>query len=194
MKKIDVLLLVKDEIKLLGRYILQFKHWENLGTIVAVDTGSSDGTWEFLVGYPKIVAVAYPLDMDFSTARNVGLEHCTAEWVLQLDADEIAPEGLLSWITEFVESEESQCAELVAIYRENLVGGHGIGENTHEQHIRLFRAHRRFQGRIHESLRRGVLEKVVQAPPVFPILHHKTKARQERQNALYQLWEEQPRC
>ena len=194
MRKVDVHLLVKDEIELLPGYLAQFKPWKTLGTIVAVDTGSSDGTHEFLVARPEVLAVATLLDMDFSTARNVGLEHCTAEWVLQLDADEIAPERLLSWITEFVESEESQFVELVAIHRENLVGGHGIGENTHEQHIRLFRAHRRFQGRIHESLRRGVLEKVVQAPPVFPILHHKTKARQERQNALYQLWEEQPRC
>jgi len=194
MKKIDVHLLVKDEIELLPGYLAQFKHWESLGTVVAVDTGSSDGTWEFLLAQPEVVAVAYSLDMDFSTARNVGLMHCTTEWILQLDADERAEEPLLRWITEFVESEESQFTEMVSIHRENLVDGHGVGERTHEEHIRLFRPHRRFQGRIHEGLRRGVLERVVHAPPVLPILHHKTSARQERQNALYQLWEEQPRC
>jgi len=194
MKKVDVHLLVKDEIELLPGYLAQFKHWETLGTIVAVDTGSSDGTFDLLMATPGISLIPCPLDMNFSAARNVGLEHCSTEWILQLDADERASRSLLAWITEFIESEESQSVELVSIHRENLVDGHGIGENTHEQHIRLFRAHRRFHGRIHESLQRGVLERVTHAPSVLPILHHKTSARQERQNALYQLWEEQPRC
>lgn len=193
MKKIDVHLLVKDEIELLPAYLAALKDWGSLGTIVAVDTGSSDGTFDLLASYPGVRLLATFLDMDFSAARNFGLTYCTTEWVLQLDADERAEESLLRWITAFIESEESQFAELVAIHRENLIDGHGIGANTLEQHIRLFRAHRRFQGRIHESLRRGVLEKVVVAPAVLLVLHHKTAARQERQNALYSLWEEQPR-
>jgi len=193
MRQVDVHLLVKNEIELIGAYLQQFKHWETLGHVVAVDTGSSDGTFELLCTLPDVIVTAYPLDMDFSTARNVGLENCTTDWVLQLDADERAGEGLLNWITDFVESEEAQVVELVALHRENLVAGHGIGKNTHETHIRLFRGHRRFQGRIHEGLRRGILERVFEAPSVLPILHHKTLARQARQNALYSLWEEQPR-
>ena len=194
MKKIDVHLLVKNEEVLLPAYLDNLHLWNSLGDIVAVDTGSTDGTLELLNAYPCVRLLAHPLNMDFSAARNYGLKHCTAEWVLHLDADERAEEDLLQWITEFVESEEARYTELVAIHRENLVDGHGIGPNTHEKHIRLFRTHRRFKGRIHESLRRGVLDRVIEAPPVLPILHHKTCARQERQNVLYQLWEEQPRC
>ncbi len=192
-KLVDVHLLVKDEIELLPDYLEQFENWGSLGSIVAVDTGSSDGSFELLLGIPQVVVIAYPLDMDFAAARNAGLHHCVTEWIFQLDADERASESLLEWITTFVGSPDAQFHELVAVHRENLIDGHDIGPNTHERHIRLFRAHRRFQGRIHESLRRGVLERVVEAPSVLPILHHKTSARQERQNALYALWEEQPR-
>ena len=194
MKKIDVHLLVKDEIELIEGYLEQFENWESLGRIVAVDTGSTDGTFELLQDIPQVQVSSHPLNMDFSTARNFGLAWCLNKWVLQLDADERLSEGLLEWITAFVASEDALTVEMVAIHRENLVEGHDIGPNTHEAHIRLFRAHRRFQGRIHESLRRGVLERVIEAPSVLPILHHKTSARQERQNALYQLWKEQPRC
>ena len=193
MKEVDVHLLVKDEIELIEDYLDALMQWNSLGDVVAVDTGSTDGTLEILNAYPSVRLVSTFLDMDFSAARNFGLTYCTTEWVFQLDADERPSEGLLDWITMFIDSPDSQFHELVAIHRENLVDGHDIGPNTHEQHIRLFRAHRRFQGRIHESLRRGVLERVVVAPPVLPILHHKTSARQERQNKLYELWEEQPR-
>jgi len=193
MKKVDIHLLVKNEIELLEDYLEQFMQWSSLGDVVAVDTGSTDGSLAFLLANSSVRTFVTALDMDFSAARNFGLTYCTTEWVLQLDADERASEGLLEWITMFIGSEEAQVCELVAIHRENLVDGHGIGAATHEKHIRLFRSHRRFQGRIHESLRRGVLERVIVAPPVLPILHHKTSARQERQNELYKLWKEQPR-
>ena len=193
MKEVDVHLLVKDEIELIEDYLEQLVQWNSLGAVVAVDTGSTDGTLDVLRSYPIVKLVEHPLDMDFSAARNFGLAYCTTEWVFQLDADERVGKALLLWITLFVDSPDAQFHELVSIHRENLVDGHDIGPNTHETHIRLFRAHRRFQGCIHESLRRGVLERVAEAPSVLPILHHKTSARQERQNALYALWEEQPR-
>lgn len=188
--KVDVQLIFKDEIELLPEYLAALEHWSSLEAIVAVDTGSSDGSFDLMMGHRSVQLHACPLDRNFSAVRNYGLAFCTSEWVLQLDADERPSDGLLDWISSFVDSEEAKAVELVSIHRENLVAGHGIGKNTHEQHIRLFRAHRRFQGRIHESLRRGVLERVVVAPPVFLIQHYKTQARQERQNALYELWKE----
>ena len=71
MKNVDVHLLVKNEIELIGTYLAQFKHWETLGNIVAVDTGSTDGTFDLLLTTPGVIVVAYPLDMNFSIARNV---------------------------------------------------------------------------------------------------------------------------
>ena len=193
MKKVDVHLLVKDEVELIEWYLDQFVHWESLGDIVAVDTGSTDGTLDILNAHPRVRLLAADLNMDFAAARNYGLTYCTTEWVLQLDTDERASEGLLAWITTFVEGREAQFWELVELRRENLVGGEPIGEHTYEWHIRLFRVHRRFTGRLHEHLELWIRDARHRAPENLRILHHKTAERQDRQNAFYRQWEEQPR-
>ncbi len=58
--------------------------WDEL---VAVDTGSQDGTVALLEAAGARVLHQGWAD-DFAAARNVGLEAATGDWVLVLDADE----------------------------------------------------------------------------------------------------------
>ena len=59
--------------------------------IVVVDTGSKDATPAIAANAgARVVERAW--DDDFSAARNAGLEACSGDWVLVLDADErLAP-------------------------------------------------------------------------------------------------------
>lgn len=60
--------------------------------IVVVDTGSVDDTVAIATSYGARV-VHHPWTDDFAAARNVALEHVTAEWVLYIDADERVIDG-----------------------------------------------------------------------------------------------------
>ena len=57
--------------------------------IVIVDTGSEDNTVELCRKYTDKVYTDYLWQDDFAEARNVSLSHCTADYVLIIDADEV---------------------------------------------------------------------------------------------------------
>jgi len=56
--------------------------------MVVVDTGSTDGTVGIAEGYGAKVP-RHAWTGDFAQARNVSLSHCTGDWILVLDADEM---------------------------------------------------------------------------------------------------------
>jgi hypothetical protein len=56
--------------------------------VVVLDTGSRDDTVRRARGWPVEVIEGGWSD-DFAAARNEALSHCTGEWVLSLDADEV---------------------------------------------------------------------------------------------------------
>jgi glycosyltransferase involved in cell wall biosynthesis len=58
-----------------------------VGEIVVLDTGSTDRTREIAREHGARVEEFTWCD-DFSAARNVAIEACTADWILMLDADE----------------------------------------------------------------------------------------------------------
>jgi len=156
--------------------------------MVIVDTGSVDRTVEVAMRFtPAVYKVE--LNHDFSAARNYGLGKNTQPWVLWLDADELPNQGLCQFIRDFC-AVRPVGVEAVSIVRHNLVGGQEIGDRTWERHVRLFRNHFRFTGRIHERLNlNGVVP--LEAPPFCIIQHHKTYSRQAAQNERYMEWEEQ---
>jgi glycosyltransferase involved in cell wall biosynthesis len=73
--------------------------------IVLVDTGSTDDTLAIAASFGARV-LHHAWQNDFSTARNLGLDAATGEWLLVLDADEaLAPETRVRlkpalWLTE----------------------------------------------------------------------------------------------
>ena len=183
MSNVAVHLLVQDEEKLLPQLFAALKGWE----IVAVDTGSTDNTLMLLRSRPSTVVLQYPLDGDFSEARNFGLDNMYTAWMFQVDADELPTPSLLQWIRAFLTGPEAQEFDAIEMRRENLVDGEDIGDSTYEWHPRLFRWHLRFVGALHEQLQLdGAL--LGDCPAQHLLLHHKTSARQERQNEFYQAW------
>ncbi len=69
---------------------------KNADQIVIVDTGSRDGTREYLdylSRKPKVEIYDFKWADDFSAARNYVLQFCKEKWILQLDADEFITEA-----------------------------------------------------------------------------------------------------
>ena len=65
------------------------KSIQGVDEIVIVDTGSEDNTVEICKQYTDKVYTDYKWNDDFSEARNESLKHCTTDFVLIIDADEI---------------------------------------------------------------------------------------------------------
>ncbi len=79
-------LIVKDEEDVLGVCLTALQ--EFVDEIVVYDTGSTDRTREIAAEHGARVVEGY-WDDHFGDARNRALAHCTGEWVLAVDADEL---------------------------------------------------------------------------------------------------------
>jgi glycosyltransferase involved in cell wall biosynthesis len=180
-------MIVQDEEQLLRPLLLHVARW--MDEIIILDTGSMDATLRIAREFTDKVFM-YPLDMNFSKARNRALEKATTTWVFQVDADEWPTIELLRWIKQGVVRGLFAFYDGIRVMRENLVAGQKIGENSYEWHTRVFRRGYRFVGRIHESINVPP-ERLRCAPEEFFLLHHKSQSRQEMQNARYEQWEEQ---
>ncbi len=104
--KTDILLsvglIVKNEEKYLDRCLSALKPiCDAISTeIVVVDTGSTDKTVEIARKHTDKVYFFEWID-DFSAARNYGLERCSGEWFMYLDADEIFCEDVSAFVEFF---------------------------------------------------------------------------------------------
>ena len=56
--------------------------------IIVVDTGSTDGTNEFLAKQFDVKLISYEWQHDFAQAKNVALQEATGDWLVFTDADE----------------------------------------------------------------------------------------------------------
>lgn len=68
--------------------------------IIVVDTGSTDGTNEFLVKQPDVKLINYEWQNDFAQAKNVALQEATGDWLVFTDADECfyRPENIIEYL------------------------------------------------------------------------------------------------
>ncbi|KAI7256566.1 hypothetical protein KC345_g10968 [Hortaea werneckii] len=91
---------------------------------------------------------------DFSAARNTGLSHASADWILVLDADEI----LQTSIEDIKDILQDTAAEAFTVLIENLLGNNPE-DRLYHSNVRLFRNGQgyRFSGRIHESVDASIL-------------------------------------
>ncbi|WP_224484560.1 glycosyltransferase family 2 protein [Robertkochia aurantiaca] len=77
--------------------------------IIAVDSYSSDGTWEWLKSHPQITAVQHPF-RNFTEQKNFALAQATGKWVYFLDADERVTPALKEEISEVIALTDSHDA------------------------------------------------------------------------------------
>lgn len=143
--QISGFLIVKDGIKTIKECLNALA--QIASEIVVVDTGSTDGTLEFLRSYPQenFKIFTYKWHDDFATARNFALKHCSCAWVFFVDADEIlTPEGIAC----IKDLQEHDFYDKVAYWIEN------TEEFYYAPRLELFRTDLglQFKGRVHEYL------------------------------------------
>src|SRR5947207_377817 len=119
---LSLCMIVRDEADMLPRCLAAVR---GLPTeLRVVDTGSRDGTVAILEAEgARVIHRAW--DGDFSAARNAGLDGATGDWILYLDADEVAS------------------AAVVAQIRALLLEGSGVGAATLVMRNLLPHGHRR---------------------------------------------------
>ncbi|MDR6723005.1 tetratricopeptide (TPR) repeat protein [Paenibacillus amylolyticus] len=117
------------------------------------DTGSIDRTVE-IAGQHQATVLHANWNEDFASARNISLPLASTDWILCVDADEYAVEGIDELLA-FLPTVEPSITKL----RVTIINRIGEQEqaNVLFQPARLFRAGRgyRYNGRIHEQLVRG---------------------------------------
>lgn len=121
--------------------------------IVLVDTGSKDGTVDLARGAGAKI-YQHQWEGDFSRARNYGLERCSSDWVLVLDADEV----LLPTVSEQFNSLFNKSG--VEGYFLNIHNYLGDGSDyTKDQVVRLFKnkPQYKFEGAIHEQVAPSII-------------------------------------
>ncbi|HVP68868.1 MAG TPA: glycosyltransferase family 2 protein [Anaeromyxobacteraceae bacterium] len=143
-------MIVRDEAEMLPAFLEHARGlWDEL---VAVDTGSRDSTPAILAAAGARVA-SRPWDGDFSAARNASLDLAEGDWVLVLDADEMASPSFVAAARTLL-ADEAAGAATVAV-RNRLPHGN-YGES---RLLRMFRRDPgiRFQHAIHEDASESVL-------------------------------------
>lgn len=112
MRKLSALLIVKDERKHLPDVIdcLDFAD-----EIIAVDSYSKDGTFEFLQQDERVEVIQRPFT-DYASQRNFCLQQAKNDWVLFIDADERVSKVLANEIKQLLA--EPELANGYQIYRQ----------------------------------------------------------------------------
>lgn len=119
--------------------------------IVVIDAGSTDRTPELAKKLAHKV-VTHPWS-GFAKQRNVGLDHCTGDWVFFLDADEEASSGLGERLRKIASEPQGSHPNCYSIRRDEFFLGrelkHGPGNPSFQW--RFFkRSGVRFEGEVHE--------------------------------------------
>src|SRR5258708_7781577 len=150
-KTVSVCMSVKNEAELLPRFVgCAAGLWDEL---VVVDTGSTDGTVAIARAAGARIITHVWAD-DFSQARNAGLDVATGDFVLVLDADEMASPGVKAELRALIQDDAVGAATLVM--RNLLPHGH----RRESPLLRLFRNHPsiRFSYPIHEDVTGAVVQ------------------------------------
>lgn len=143
--RISLCMIVKDEAEMLPRFLEAARPlWDEL---VVVDTGSSDGT-PTLAAEAGACVIRHAWTDDFAAARNLSLQAATGDFVLYLDADEIASPALGPALRAAAEDPSIGAATLRM--RNEMPNGHYRLTPL----LRFFRRHDqiRFRHRIHEEV------------------------------------------
>jgi glycosyltransferase involved in cell wall biosynthesis len=138
-------MIVRDEEELLPRFLEAATGlWDEL---IVVDTGSTDDTVAIALDAGARV-IEHTWKENFAEARNVGLEAATGDWILFLDADEIAPSDLVPVLRAVVANDRIGAATL------RMRNDFPDGQTRVTPLLRLFRrdASIRFRHRIHEEV------------------------------------------
>lgn len=125
--------------------------------IIVVDTGSTDGTNEFLVKQPDVKLINYEWQHDFAQAKNMALQEATGDWLVFTDADECYyhPKNIIEYLRQL----DKQYADMDVIFCpiDNIDADSNNEIINSDVVPRIIRNHLgiKYMGAVHEQLTKG---------------------------------------
>lgn len=125
--------------------------------IIVVDTGSTDGTNEFLAKQPDVKLINYEWQHDFAQSKNMALQETTGDWLVFTDADECYyhPENIIEYLGKL----DRQSANIDVIFCpiDNIDADNNNEIINSDVVPRIIRNHVgiKYMGAVHEQLTKG---------------------------------------
>ena len=125
--------------------------------IIVVDTGSTDGTNEFLVKQLDVKLINYEWQHDFAQAKNVALQEATGDWLVFTDADECFyhPENIIEYLMQM--NKQSSDIDVIFCPIDNIDADSNNEIINSDVVPRIIRNHVgiKYIGAVHEQLTKG---------------------------------------
>ena len=125
--------------------------------IIVVDTGSTDGTNEFLAKQFDVKLISYEWQHDFAQAKNVALQEATGDWLVFTDADECfyQPQNIIEYLEQL--DKKSTSIEAIFCPIDNIDADNNNEIINSDVVPRIIRNHVgiKYIGAVHEQLTKG---------------------------------------
>lgn len=148
--------------------------------------------------HKQIKIVPFPLNKDFASYKNNLKQHCSGDYIFQIDADEIPNELLVQYLKQILETND---VDILFVPRVNTVDGitqnhidkwgWKLNErgwvNFPDYQTRIYRNTKDVQwmNKVHERITGYNTFSALPPQEEYSLYHHKEIQRQEKQNELY---------
>ena len=187
------------ELEYLLNYLFKHKREQDEIVVQCDEGNTTPSIYQVLEEYKdKIQVIEYPLNGDFASFKNNLTQHCTCDYIFQIDADEIPNKYLIDILPDILQNNLS--TEVFWVARINTV------EGLTEEHIkkwgwrvendrinfpdyqcRILKNTPQIQwvNKVHERLQGHTTETRLPLDDEFCLYHPKNIKRQEKQNEFY---------
>lgn len=192
------------EMQYLIEYLLNNKRDEDEIVIQCDEGNTTPEVYTLVKQFEKVVekltVIEFPLNKNFAAFKNNLKDHCSGDYIFQIDADEYPEEYLMSTLPTIIESNNK--VDVIWVPRINLVEGLTTEHiqkwgwvmnnknriNFPDYQCRILKNVKRikWKNKVHEVLTGHKSFAHLPANDEFCLHHPKTIERQEKQNALYQ--------
>lgn len=150
---LSLFMIVKNEEKTLARTLEAARQFTT--EMVVCDTGSTDRTVEIAEAAGAKVVHFEWID-DFAAARNFAMGHCTSEWAIWLDADDVVPEASIAAINKTRKTflKDKTVDTVFAPYHYEYDEQGNVAVNLNRERFLRRTAGMQWIGKIHETINR----------------------------------------
>lgn len=186
--RIALVSIMREEIDYVDRWVAGIRRVSGVFCETVVVDGGLDGTGDRLREY-GICVVNRPFRGHFADQRNFAVEQCTADWIFELDADEIASQPLIGGLPAIVEDANRAGVDCVGVARLNfiddvLVASPGYRGLDYQYRLHSRRCH--WRGAVHEEVTGYHARYELKLDDGQFIIHSKTSQRHADRNRYYE--------
>ena len=168
--------------------------------VVQCDQGNTTHEVHRVLGdFPTVKIIEFPLKGNFASFKNNLKEHCTGDWIFQIDADELPHESLITNLKSLLEVNTT--TEMLLVPRINTVKGltqehinkwqWNINEsgwvNWPDYQTRIIQNNPKiaWASKVHEVITGMSTKALLPMEEEWSLYHHKHIDKQEHQNKFY---------